>query len=200
VEKLFAPETFALFLAFFVPGFVMSTIWGLIVPTERIDFGKDLPRLVGYSALHYAATLWLVLLAPTGSARLCVAYVVVLALPVLWPPLLVMLRDPHRWRPRLTTDEILNYLVKLQRRPWDDVLDRLADNGGCWVRIRLKSGRWIGGLLGSGSRYSVHPDAEQLYLPEEIRFNDDGDAVDLAPNTKGIFVAGSEIEYLEFST
>jgi hypothetical protein len=199
VEKFWAPETFALFLAFFVPGFVMSTVWGLIVPAERTDFGKDLPRLVGYSVLHYACTLWMVLLAPAGSARLCVAYLVVLVLPVLWPPLVVVLRDPQRWCPRLTTDNILNCLVKLHRRPWDDVFDGLRDSGGCWVRIRLKSGRWIGGILGTSARYSLYPDEEQLYLAEEIRFNDDGDAIEFMPNTKGIFVAGSEIEFLEFS-
>jgi len=198
VDKIGAPETFALFLAFFIPGFVMSTVWGLMVPSDRTDFSKDLPRMIGYSVLHYAGTLWLVFVIPPGVPRLIAAYVVVLVVPALWPLLLVTVRDRERWTSRITSGDLLNDLIKSSPRPWDDVLESFDASGGCWVRIRLKSGTWIGGALGKGSRYSTYPDDEQLYLCEEIEFNEAGDALDFVKHTKGVFVAGSEIEFMEF--
>jgi Family of unknown function (DUF6338) len=198
VDKIWAPETLALFLAFFVPGFVMATVWSAIIPLQQVDFGKDVPRLVGYSVLHYAGTLWLVFAAPAGVARLIAAYLVVLVLPAVWPPLIIVLRDRERWLPRLVSGEILKYMINAQPRPWDDTFDALQAHGGCWVRIRLKSGTWIGGTLGKGSRYSTYPDNEQIYLAEEIRFDERGNLIGVVSNTKGLLVAGQEIEFMEF--
>jgi hypothetical protein len=198
VEKIGAPETFALFLAFFIPGFVMSTVWGLLVPTERIDFSKELPRLIGYSVLHYSATLWLVFVVPPGISRLIAAYIVVLVLPVVWSPLIVTARDPERWIPRFATGSIVDYLIKPSPRPWADIFESFTSSGGCWVRIRLKSGSWVGGAVGAGTKYGAYPDWEQLYLAEEIEFGDAGEARNLVRNTRGLFVMSSEIEFMEF--
>jgi hypothetical protein len=198
VEKIGAPETFALFLAFFIPGFVMSTVWGLLVPTERIDFSKELPRLIGYSVLHYSATLWLVFVVPAGISRLIAAYTVVFFVPIMWPPLLLVLGDRERWIPRFSNRRFLQDVVGPSLRPWDDVLDSLNSGGGCWVRVRLKSGTWIGGALGRTSKYSSYPDPEQLYLAEELGFDEAGVARNFVHGTRGILVARSEIEFMEF--
>ena len=106
MDKIWAPETLVVFLAFFVPGFVMATVWSAVIPVQQVDFAKDMPRLIGYSVLHYAGTLWLVFAAPPGTARLVVAYLVVLVLPAVWPPLFIVLRDRERWLPRLLNGEI----------------------------------------------------------------------------------------------
>jgi hypothetical protein len=198
VEKFWAPEALALFLAFFLPGFVTTTVWRLLIPEERIDFGKDLPRIIGYSALHYSATLWLVLMTPAGLPRLIAAYVVVLVLPSLWPPLLVIIRDPERWLSRFTSGQMSDFLIKPQARPWDIVVDSLQAEGGCWIRIRLKTGRWIGGTLGARGRYATYPDGDQLYLAEEIEFDDSGKMLGLMPKTRGVLVEASAVEFMEF--
>jgi Family of unknown function (DUF6338) len=61
-----------------------------------------------------------------------------------------------------------------------------------------ESGTWIGGTLGKGSRYSTYPDNEQIYLAEEIRFDECGNLIGLVSNTRGLLVAGQEIEFMEF--
>jgi len=60
MEKLFEQQaTLALFLAFFVPGFLMIRVYDLLVPTERRDFSKsvfDAFRL--YSFAFDVVTAW----------------------------------------------------------------------------------------------------------------------------------------------
>ena len=94
----FDPTHIAIFFAFFIPGFISSQIYGLFIGIDDTDFSKRLPAVIGYSAIHYAITGWLILVTPDGTARIAVAYIVVFVIPIFWPFGILWLRDCRRWR------------------------------------------------------------------------------------------------------
>ena len=49
----------ALFLIFFLPGFISMKIYDLLVPGEPRDFTKSLLEAISYSTLNFAALFWL---------------------------------------------------------------------------------------------------------------------------------------------
>ena len=79
-----------------------------------------------------------------------------------------------------------------------------ATNPNGWMRIRLKSGRWIGGGFAPGSYASGYPEAPDLYLVATAEM--DPESGDFLVNEAGglvrregtLFVNGTEIEYFEF--
>ena len=86
---IWSQDHLVLFLAFFIPGFIASQIYALYVGVDDSDPVKRLPAVVGYSAIHYALTGWLILVVPEGRARAIVAYIVVFLLPLLWAPIIL---------------------------------------------------------------------------------------------------------------
>jgi hypothetical protein len=86
-------------------------------------------------------------------------------------------------------------------RAWDFFF---ATKSSGWMRIRLKSGRWIGGAYASGSHASGYPEAPDLYLVTTAEM--DQESGDFLTNDAGgvvlregtLFVSGTEIEYFEF--
>jgi hypothetical protein len=59
VDKVFEhQETLALFLLFFVPGFISLKTYDLFVPGERRDFSKSIYEAVAYSALNLGVLFW----------------------------------------------------------------------------------------------------------------------------------------------
>ena len=71
-------------------------------------------------------------------------------------------------------------------------------------RIRLKSGRWIGGAYAPGSYASGYPELLDLYLVATAEMDqqsgdflvNEADGLILREGT--LFVSGTEIEYFEF--
>jgi Family of unknown function (DUF6338) len=86
-------------------------------------------------------------------------------------------------------------------RSWD-LFFATKPNG--WMRIRLKSGRWIGGAYAPGSHASGYPEAPDLYLVATAEM--DQESGDFLTNGTGgpvlregtLFVNGAEFEYFEF--
>jgi|SRR5579862_4176049 len=72
-------ENLALFLAFFIPGFITMQGYYFFIPTRRPDLSKQIPVVVAYSAMHYAATLWIVLLLRPPYA-IAAGYIIVFVL------------------------------------------------------------------------------------------------------------------------
>ena len=190
-----------LFLAFFVPGFVALQVYGLFVGSDDLDFQKQLPAVIGYSALHYAVTGWIILVVPWGIPKLIAAYVVVLVLPIVWTPIMLIVRDPHKWRDvffqsgswKLNVPKTIQAMLKPERTPWDRVLVDEAR----FIRVRLKSGRFVGGYLAPGSVVSAYPCERAIYIADAFSINQTtgkfGDRLGLT----GVLIQGSEIESLE---
>jgi hypothetical protein len=86
-------------------------------------------------------------------------------------------------------------------RAWDAFFFGRADG---WMRLKLKSGSWIGGAFAQGSYAAVYPEPSDLYLawaaevdPSSGAFLfDEHDRVVLRDS--GILIRWEEVEYLEF--
>lgn len=88
-------------------------------------------------------------------------------------------------------------------RAWDHLFQR-GRNG--WVRIKLKSGRWIGGAFATEQLKSYaaqYPEAQDLFLARSVTIDPDtgafifDDSAD-PDDAVGLLVRWDEVEYLEF--
>ena len=200
IKALFeSADALALFLAFFIPGFLARKIYGLIIATGDQDFGKLLPEVVAYSAIHYAVFGWLIFLPVNPFWHAVLAYVVVLVLPIVEGPAVLLARDWNRYRRLLNPVKALRMMQRPDPTPWDTIF---SGQTPVMLRIRLKNDKWVGGIMGENSLSSTYPNPEQLYISQAFDFDDSGEmeVSSLADNgDKGILVSGAEISYIEIS-
>lgn len=67
-----------------------------------------------------------------------------------------------------------------------------------WVLVHLKSGKMIGGLFGKESFASSFPNSQDLYLEAVWKIDNKGLFKEEVPQTRGLLINSSEIEFLEF--
>jgi hypothetical protein len=96
-------DKLALFVIFFLPGFISMKVYDLLVPGETRDVSKSVFEAIAYSTLNFAALLWLIVLIHTGDFyRKHVAWYflsvvfIMIVVPVLWPLAFLKLSS---WRP-----------------------------------------------------------------------------------------------------
>jgi hypothetical protein len=186
-------DKLALFLIFFVPGFISMKVYDLMVPGEPRDFSKSIFEAISYSALNFAALFWLIAIVQTKEfyqghfvlySLTIVAIMVVV--PAFWPYVFLRL---SAWRP------LAKRFVSPIRKPWDYVFGK---HDPFWIIVHLKDGQKIGGRFGLDSFASSNPADEQIYL-EEVWILDDNDRF-LSPveDSRGIIVMNDEIRAVEF--
>ena len=115
METLFKnQETLALFLIFFIPGFISLKVYDLLIPGERRDFSKSLFDAVAYSSLNFAALWWLIALVRNtpGWQLYAGMFVLLIAAPALWPVVLVQIR---KW------PLVAQRVASPNSRVWDDI-------------------------------------------------------------------------------
>jgi hypothetical protein len=66
-----------------------------------------------------------------------------------------------------------------------------------WIRIRTKSGRWVGGRMTKGSSTSMYPREREIFIATEHRMDEDGKFQERIGSTAGVWIPGLEIETLE---
>jgi hypothetical protein len=81
-------------------------------------------------------------------------------------------------------------------RAWDEIFARRTE---CWVIVRLKDQRKIGGLFGPRSFASRGPASTEIYLEQVWQVDPDGGFTgNIVESTAGILIMGSEIWAIEF--
>jgi hypothetical protein len=76
--------------------------------------------------------------------------------------------------------------------------DRLfRDRGGCFVRVKMHDGSWVGGWYGTGSFASAYPHDHDLYLVAQYAMDPDGSFGPRVPGTGGVYIPASTISVLE---
>ena len=193
MPDIWTVDKLVLFLAFFVPGFISMQIYGMIVPCGDRDFTKQLPDAVAYSAIHWAFFIW-PLLFFHGIWFMVTGYLVVLFVPIFEAPAVLLLRNWKYYWPRLWTKYVFQNLLLPEAEPWDRLF---AVNDERWIRIRMKDGSLVGGVLGVGSLTSTYPSAHEVYVSEEWTFTPDGKFHSKMPRTKGFIVGGDQIALVE---
>jgi hypothetical protein len=125
-------DKLALFLIFFVPGFISMKVYDLRVPGERRDFSKSLLEAISYSAMNFAALFWLIAIVQTGDfyhnhfiLYLLSAFVILFAVPVCWPFAFLWLSS---WRP------FGKHFVHPIQKPWDYVFGK---HDPFWIIVHL---------------------------------------------------------------
>lgn len=190
-DDIWSTDKLALFLAFFIPGFIAVQVYSLFISTGERDFTKLLPDVVAYSAMHYALTGWTILVTH-DMWRVVAAYFDVLVLPLLWSPVLIWLRNRELGK-RIFSKRFIEYMIAPEPSPWDRLF---ADQAEHWIRIRMKSGEYVGGIMAKGSATSTYPNPEQIYIKEVWRCTEAG-FIGPIKSTGGLLINGTEIMYLE---
>lgn len=195
LPDIWTTDHLLMFLAFFVPGFIAMQIYSMIIPTGDRDFTKSLPEAVAYSAIHYAVFGW-PLLFLKGMPFTIVAYVVVLLIPVFEAPAVLLLRNFDYYKKRFFTRYVLDNLLRPEAEPWDC----LFDGEQRWIRITLKNGGFVGGVLGIGSLISTYPSPHEIYVREQWSFKPDGGFNAPVNRSGGFIVSGDQITLVELFT
>lgn len=191
LEKLFENQwTLALFLIFFVPGFISLKVYDLLIPGEARDFTKSFFDAIAYSALNFGALLWLIV--PAGSGRLnpwegyAAIFFVMIGMPALWPVLFLQIRKHPR---------VAQRIISPNPRVWDEIF---AKRIPYWVIVHLKDQRRIGGLYGGKSFTSHSPAEPEIYLEQVWYVDEKGFTGKVVKSTAGILIMGADIVALEF--
>ncbi len=192
MEKLFETQgTLALFLTFFIPGFITLKVYDLLVPGETRDFSKSLFDAVAYSSLNFVALLWLINIVRSGYLQPWLWYTgmffLLIGMPTIWPIVFFKIRQ-HRF--------VARHIATPNARAWDDVFSKRVPY---WVIVHLRDQRRIGGLYGARSYTSHSPAPPEIYLEQlwqvDAQGGFSGSPVD---STGGVLIMGSEIQALEF--
>jgi hypothetical protein len=193
METLFEnAQTFALFLVFFLPGFVSLKVYDALTPSERRDFSKSIYEVIAYSTLNnallYPLVVWLWtrnVQVPSLAVWLCGALVLVV-FPSLWPFL---------WLGILKSKLFSRYFVHPLQKPWDFIFSQRKPY---WVIVHSKNLGRVAGVYGDRSFASSNPAPPQIYLEEVWQLDDAGKFVRAVDQSEGILIPESEILAIEF--
>jgi hypothetical protein len=183
----------ALFLIFFLPGFISMKVYDLMVPVEPRNASKSLLEAISYSTLNFAALFWLIAIIQTGDfyhqhfIRYSLSVVAIMVVvPACWPFVFLKLSS---WRP------VTRHFVNPIKKPWDYVFGKRTP---FWIIVHLKNGQKVGGRFGLESFASSNPADEQIYL-EEVWLLDEADSfLNPVENSRGIIIMNNEIRAVEF--
>ena len=192
MEKAFESQgALALFLIFFIPGFITLKVYDLLIPGEARDFSKSLFDAVAFSSLNFAALLWLIGILRSGSLNgwewYAAMFLLLIGMPALWPVVFLKIRRHPKVASRIASPNA---------RVWDDVFSKRTPY---WVIVHLKDQRRIGGFYGGKSFTSHSPAPPEIYLEEVWMVDQDlGFTGEKVTSTAGVLIAGTEILALEF--
>lgn len=173
------------FLAFFVPGFIMSQTYELFVPSGEADWQKRLPAVISYSAMYYALTLWVVLIAPRNLFWFLL-YGDVFGGPVIVGLITVLVRRGS-----------LRVRIRPQATPWDELFARVSTMpDGAILTVNRKSGEPLIGYFGALSYAAAFPRDHELYVQAicEIREGE----IRMQQPPRGFLITMSDILYITF--
>jgi hypothetical protein len=186
-------DKLALFLIFFLPGFISMKVYDLIVPGESTDFSKSFLEAISFSTLNFAVLFPLIASINSGDFYrihfilywLSVVAIMVVV-PACWPIVFLRLST---WR------QVAKHFVHPLRKPWDYVFGKRTP---FWIIVHLKSGQRIGGYFGIESFASSHPADEQIYLEEVWNLDEGGGFQGPVESSRGIIVMKDEMRAVEF--
>lgn len=193
MNDIFNLDKLLLFLIFFVPGFITFKVWSMLVPTESRKTTDYLAEVISYSCINFAilsGPIYLVTYFELQKSHpvwfsIFILFVL-LILPSIWPFI---------WRRILKTKFLSGFILHPTPKGWDYFFEK---GEACYVLVHLKNGKLIGGLYGGDSFASSYPIAEDIYLEEVWKVNEEGEFMEKIENTKGMWISKDNLEYLEF--
>lgn len=199
-------EAIAVVALLFVPGFVAENLWASIVGRDderQIDLRYMLTLFTLSMIVHALLYYW------PGSTVLnayfddelvevqrLMAIWLVLAL-LLVPILLALILGwvTRYWAQSSLVARLgLNYLG-IGTSGWKMALRR---EEGAYLRVFLRDGRSISGVLGEESYASSRPSDGDLFLQEQLYYGQDSNELDMqTARSGGVWISGGEIQFIE---
>jgi hypothetical protein len=186
-------DKLALFLIFFLPGFISMKVYDLMVAGERRDISKSVFEAIAYSTLNFAVLFWLIafILADDFYHRHLILYsisvaAIMVVVPACWPFLFLKLST---WRP------VAKHFIHPIRKPWDYVFGK---RNSFWIIVHLQNGQKVGGRFDTESFASSDPADEQIYLEEVWVLDAEGRFLSQVERSRGILIMKNEIRAVEF--
>lgn len=129
----------------------------------------------------------------------------VLVLGVVVPAIVAYaLHGTSLWRrPKRTMPKFLSWIrvprLRSNYEPTPTAWDKVApDRGGCWIRVRIGDGQWVGGWFGSGSFVSTYPEPRDLFIEDQHYLNENGEIGEAVPGSAGVWLALKEGDVVEW--
>lgn len=210
MAEVLTAETLIFFLFFVVPGFVVISIYDVIVPTEKRNFGEAFVEIISYSFLILALSGWTYLVVVNNRESIGewpfgeVVYVVFLGLSLVLTLVIVPVLVAVGYYSLRTSDSFGRLAKKLfglkvrdpSPTPWDFVF---KDEKALFVRFHLKEGGGsFGGLYEEGGNASSHPKSQQIYVTRLYRLGGDGKFVEEVEGTAGAIIDKEDCVMVEF--
>jgi Family of unknown function (DUF6338) len=191
------PEALILVLFLFVPGFIFIKLLDTLVPGRRRGFGQEVIDIVSWSFTVLAVWFFpaLVLFRLSDSLPWGLYHLLLLALIVLgiFVTPIVAAYILYRLEGR-------GYLKSLGAHPnptpWDWFFSNRA--GNYFVRFHRKEGKDLGGYFGDNSFAASSPNAQQIYVEEVWRLDEDGKFIERVEGTEGAILSSEDCELIEF--
>jgi hypothetical protein len=184
-------KSILIFILLFMPGFVSTKVFDLMVPGQRRDYAKTIYEIVGYSFLTYA--LWSAALVPIGFGHkppLWIAILLAIAILIVTPALLpiAFLAIVRKW--------FASHLLDPCPSSWDWAF---KVNPKAMILVHLRDGRKVGGTWSRTAFSSSYPIPQDLFISEVWNVEQGtGRFLTRALYSKGLLIWGSDIEMIEF--
>lgn len=176
-----------LFLALFIPGFIIIKIYDLVFPNSTRDFSKYWFDAVAFGALHYG--ICYIFMTVTYSQIILtnsIIFIWLILIPTCYPILLYGIVKIGLFQ---------KFFIHPIQRPWDYFFSR---NKCYWMLIHLKDGSKIAGKYDKNSFASSYPDAPEILLEEIWVINELDEIIEPIQPRRGAIILGSEIKRVEF--
>jgi hypothetical protein len=193
-----SPEAVVVLLFLVVPGFIFIRVLDALVPGRRQSFGKEVIDIGAWSftmmAVWFLPAYGLFELKdrlPGWLYHLLLGALIVLGVfgtPILLAYILYRL-------------DLRGHLKSLGVRPnptsWDWFFSNRAGKH-YYVRFHRKDGENLGGYFGENSFAASSPNAQQIYVEEVWRLDEDGKFIERVEGSEGALVKSEDCELIEF--
>jgi len=176
-----------------LPGVFAALAYGLFFPQDRRNWSNQLLEVAAYGFLNYIA--WHRVIDELQSRGALSPWCSTLGLVgtlVVSPSLL---GAAAAWSRQWT------WLARVLRSPlptsWDHAFSRTR-LGERWIRIHLKDGRMVGGLLREGSHASAYPHPQDVFVKEQWSLSSDGRFRERIEQSGGILIRADDCVLMEF--
>jgi hypothetical protein len=188
------PDSFPMFLLFFIPGFISLKAYDLMVPKERRDISKSIFDVIVYSCINFIIIYYPLIsfikiynfYDNSGIYEYFCFLIIFLIIPLLWPLILLKI-----FSVKLISSRIIHPFSKA----WDFKFNKRKP---ALIIVHLRDGRLIGGLYGYTSFASSYPAEEQIYLETVWKLNENGNFEKPLDKSQGIVILKDEILAVEF--
>ena len=190
-------QTLFITLAFLVPGFILYSTIGFLLPRRKEDGLNLILRYLTASGVNYGIWFWLIyiVLDTPCLSKLLVAGLWIIILFV--SPLVLGLtwawmsnQDILR---KITTKLGFN-LINSVPTAWDF---KFSSCRPVWVLITLNDGSQVAGFWGEGSFVSNVIGEWDIYISRVYTYRNNANLKEV-PNSDGIWISGSQIAHIQF--